>query len=383
MIVQYIVQAPGHDILLTKEDLSLPFKITPAQDHPFLKLGDYFGSIRSFVLEEKRDSFLSILSDLLGSDISGNNIEKVLIRSEKHGAFHHVASIELLTGLGSVKFALATFLSSNKEWFEREAHNLNELGNKAGPLHFLPKVYLCGHHTVVKNHQIETLFFILMEWLHGFHEWHLSPDPKAEEDRIVIWDQDQGHRRATGVEAQEIFRLVPYILTICFDTEDYRRIYLWQNAAGDFVVRTSATSTEVMLTTVRDYSQILTSNQCARLQPLMAMTFFFLELVTLIRLDREEGVGNLIWCGDWCLEPALNGFFEALQEKVFRKELPCEAYPEFLALLKSFTPQEFSGLLEHTISSLQHIDPNEVNCLTSKISQHAEELHHVIQKFQL
>ena len=87
MIFEYRFSSPEGDIPLSSEDLNKPFKITLQKEHPVLTLGDYFRVLQEFILVHNRE----YLTDLMGA----TGIEKLIIRSEKHGALYHIASIDL------------------------------------------------------------------------------------------------------------------------------------------------------------------------------------------------------------------------------------------------------------------------------------------------
>jgi hypothetical protein len=86
-----------------------------------------------------------------------------------------------------------------------------------------------------------------------------------------------------------------------------------------------------------------------------ALLFFFLNLSIRMRLDRLDGIGELVWAGDECLDMTWGGFKEALQVKEregvvapgfgknFQETLSRisgEALIErFLALLESYDPR--------------------------------------------
>ncbi len=380
MKFQYVFRSHGSDIELAESDLCLPFKISPTKVHPFLTLRDYFDAIRSFLVERMSDRLKWTLGEALGSTISVGDMNRLLIRSEKHGAFNHVASIEFITNKGTAKFALATFLSSSERWFRSESANLERLQLVTSPYQFTPRLYLKGQYEITRNGQAETLFFLMSQWLEGFYEWHLHRDLKKNECDVVIWDHDRGRRLASREEVQEIFYKIGFILATCYDPEEYRRVGLWSNAAGDFVVGRRGSVTDILLTTVRDYSPVLDAQQVKPGQSLMPMTFFFLETLTLIRLDREEGIGDLLWCEDWCLDWAVKGIFDAFEEKARQAKLPAAMPSEFITVLKSFTPEEIKTLLQYTVTRLGNTNPELYKYVATRLGKYADELYNTIQR---
>ena len=119
MHFQFVLSGPHGDIELSPEDLDQPFLISPEEQHPFLTLADYFGALQKFVLYADGSALCSALQKQgLQADIKLSDIFKVIIRSEKHGAFYHIASVEIIgTGenvtFANSKFAITTALSES------------------------------------------------------------------------------------------------------------------------------------------------------------------------------------------------------------------------------------------------------------------------------
>ncbi|MBU1904993.1 MAG: hypothetical protein KJ573_15555, partial [Proteobacteria bacterium] len=91
MTIEYLFSAPKEDIPAGLDELSLPFKITPSEQHPFLTLGDYFEAIKRFILIDQGKPLVRILKESFSNRIDFNTIERILIRSEKHGVLYHLA----------------------------------------------------------------------------------------------------------------------------------------------------------------------------------------------------------------------------------------------------------------------------------------------------
>ena len=140
MKIQHLFSSPDGDITLTPEDLARPFLITPTESHSFLTLGDYFGSIEAFLLKDPAKTLFSILKERFNKQIDINKIQEILIRSEKHGALYHPASIEVLVEGKQLKIAVSTAVSERgKLWMAREYEILKHL-NPSYKLPYLPNV---------------------------------------------------------------------------------------------------------------------------------------------------------------------------------------------------------------------------------------------------
>ena len=105
MHFQFLLSDPNGDIELSPEDLDQPFLISPEEQHPFLTLEDYFLGPQNFILNAEGSALCSPLKKQgLRTDISLSDISEVLIRSEKHGAFYHIASVEIIGSGEDVTF---------------------------------------------------------------------------------------------------------------------------------------------------------------------------------------------------------------------------------------------------------------------------------------
>ena len=112
MKIECFFSSPEGDIPIGPEEFSLPFKISPSEDHPFLTLKDYFLSIQEFIVDNSK-SVDQILTELWGRKTWIEDIVGFTIRSEKHGAFYHIASVELKKHNVSIKLAVSTALSGD------------------------------------------------------------------------------------------------------------------------------------------------------------------------------------------------------------------------------------------------------------------------------
>ena len=114
MHLRFLLSDPHGDIELSQEDLEQPFLISPEEQHPFLTLADYFGALQNFVLHSGGGLLLTALKKKeLQADINLSDISEIIIRSEKHGAFYHIASAEIIGFGENIKFALTSALSES------------------------------------------------------------------------------------------------------------------------------------------------------------------------------------------------------------------------------------------------------------------------------
>ena len=399
MIVEYLFSSSEGDIAIAPDDLRTPFKITPSKHHPFLTLGDYFKAIEEFVRKQCARFLAPTFQDGL------HRAEKLLIRSEKHGALYHLASVAFVFDGRSLKYAVSTAVSEKgKAWLNHEYHLLKYLA-QTFDLSYLPKVHLKGNIERRVGRRTESLSMCLSEWFEDYHEWHLTrpdtptpplplvEDPASwrgggeqeggesiETKEVLIWDQEEGHRFATQEESFEIIKQASKILTLYYDLKDFRQIYPWHHAAGDFVVKAKEGRVDVKLTTARGYDPVMTFVKEEDINPLLALIYFFLNLTIKMRLDKVDGVGEVIWAGDFSVEATAEGFFEALQIKETEGKYHPGKLEDLLSLLEAFNQEELYKLLRPLLKAYQGDDPGDYSVISGNLEGHAAQLWRVIQR---
>ncbi len=384
MKIHYLFSSPEGDIALTPDDLAKPFLTTPTEAHPFLTLGDYFNSIETFLLKDPAKPLLSILKDRLNKQTNIDSILEILIRSEKHGALYHPASVEVLVEGKQLKMAVSTAVSEKGQlWLAREYEILKHL-NRSYKLPYLPNVYTKGEVEYEGgNNKHETLVMILAEWFEGYHEWHLSIDEKDRFQKVCIWDHENGNRYASEKEAFEIFRQTSKILTLYYDTNSFNQIYPWHHAAGDFIVGTRNNRIDVRLTTARRYESIMDSFSDDTVNPVIAIIYFFLNLTIRIQLDKLEGVGETVWAGDFSAGAATAGFFEALMIMEAEGRYDLGKVEDLLSLLQSFSEEELEGLFQSLLILYQEDDPEDISVIQKNLGRHISLLYQTLREFHL
>lgn len=381
MRVEYRLFTPDGDIPVDPQILALPFKITPFTAHPFLTLGDYFEAIETFLLRHNGRSLESALHQALHTSIRVAPIDTLLIRSEKHGAFYHVASIEMTRPEERIKLAVSTALSpAARACLHREYHLLQSLG-RSHPLPYLPAAYALGQVDREKKEGRQSLLMVLTEWFEAFHEWHTTFDSTDGCRKIRIWDGGNHPPYLSQEDAFQLFREAAKILTLYYDPKTYRQIYPWHHAAGDFVVSTRAHAMQVRLATVRKYESVMTAFTPGPVNPLIAMVYFLLNLTIRMRLDRMDGVGDTVWAEDFAVEATLQGFLEALYIMQQERRFTLCGVNELLSLLRSFRLSELETLFESLCGLYADQDPEEYGLIQSRLRPHVKRLHQALQEY--
>ena len=372
---------PKRDIHLGKKDLERPFLLAPFTPHPFLSLSDYFTAIEQFIVHN-RASVESILRDTVSKTLQSNHIQKIIIRSQKHGAFYHLARIDIFVENTVAKFALCTALSHRgKSTLDREFQTLRYLGDHF-QIQCLPKTYLKGEEEIISHGKKEQFTFVLSQWLDGYNEWHLSGGSEIETQRICIWDEQAGKRYASQHVAESIFQSMGKILTLFYDTKRYFEIYPWHQAAGDFVVKDSSKTPKVKLTTARSYRPLPIFKGRPAPNPSVALFYFFLNLGIRLRLDRAEGVGKLVWANKELLRGGIQGFVDALKLRHIEGRYELGNPEEFIYTIKRFSPQELTKASLPLLEMYETENPDEYQVIKSKLKEHTKELYHIIQNIR-
>ena len=365
MRVEYRFASQGGDLPADSHTLDRPFLLSPGEAHPILTLRGYFDAIRTFVLQ-------SIARIANGKKAAP---DRLIIRSEKHGALYHVASVELFFKEESTKLALSTALSNRgKACLNQEEVLLRQLEGRCHDS-YLPRVYLKGE---VPAGEEVFLSVLMTDWFEDYHEWHLAAD---QSHNICIWDQKRGNRIASEKETSGIYRESSKILTLYYDMKTFRQIRPWHHAAGDFVLNSEDEQIRVRLTTVRGYEPLDFLTRAEPLDPIIGLVYFFLDLSTKMRLDRIDGTGAVIWADDFCLRPMVEGFLEAVRFMAGRGEYTQSDPEDFIRLLKSFSAEEVKTLFHPLLELYEREDDGGFSVIEANTGTHADSLWRLIEKF--
>lgn len=384
MLTEYFFSSQQGDIHAGPDELTLPFRISLSEKHPFLTLGDYFDSIRDFLLKDHREAFKNVLRKRLNDNsVDFYEIKKVLIRSEKHGALYHLASVEAFARDRSTKLAVSTAISEDgKLCLAHEFDTLTSL-NHAFNFSYVPEPYLKGEINRQVGAKKETLAMFLTEWFEDYHEWHLSYDEDMKKQRICIWDLKNGHRFATRKEGFEIFRQVSKILTLYYDTQDFSQIYPWHHAAGDFIVKSKDQVIEVKLASSRHYKPVMAFMSKEAINPMVSLVYFFLNLTMRMRLDKLDGVGEIVWADSFSIKATTAGFFNALIIMEQKGRYNLGSIVDLLSLLKGFSYDELRKLYDSLLDLYRYKNPGDLAVIRANLDNHISHLHQIMQRFRL
>jgi hypothetical protein len=343
----------------------------------------YFQAAQTFLEANSFEVITRAVSARLNRNVKAPHIEEIRVRLEKHGEFYHPARIETVVYQQRISFVLNVAISeTGRRFIEAEFHLLNRL-NTEQPLHYLPQAYGFGR-TTGSNGQNFAMF--LGQWFDGYHEFHISIDPIDKTPKIKVWDDARGRFFLSVEQTKTLYARVSKILTAYYNLASFEQIFSWHHAAGDFIVKTEDEKLELRLVTVRRYAAIFENQKNTQTTPgdpqqiLQALLIFFLSLSIHMRLDRLDGIGEMVWSDSVAVEATLIGFLEALSMKPDVPSLPDSPLVCFIAYLASCTEGD---LIDLTAAIVNRFNPQMtgLTVVNKNLHRHVKTLHGCIQQF--
>jgi len=349
-----IATTPMGDISVREERGARHLPVGPGEPdfEPDLRYEPYLKAVRYLLLQKGCKKILDVLASRLGRIVQLEEIEWIEIRTEKHGACYHVARADLKAAENIVSFAVNVAVSdATKSLLERDFRLLRRLGQLYQG-QCLPQVYFKGAGLYKESDKRSRwLHMFVAEWFTGYHEFHLHYDQSESSLRVLLWDLDRGSRFLSRKQCVELYRQMARILTLYYDWNTFRQIYPWHHAAGDFVLKANKGKIDVRLITIRNYGALVDFSSRKKAAKLLGLMIFFLHLTIQMRIDRLDGVGQVVWAEDHCLKGTLTGFFAGLTEgkRRSRKEIPSAG--EIRDLLRRFSREEWLQFLVEMLGS--------------------------------
>ncbi len=376
--VHLLIATPHGNVALGESNASVLLPQDAHQDHPPLQYGPYLHSIHQYLAQDGYRPVLEALQTCFSAPTPPPPVDHLEIISEKHGALYHVVHLNVRSGEQVASFALNVAISEEQKAFlHSDFALLNEL-RLTYPHGHTPRAYLKGEALYRNANQNSLLSMAVMmtEWLDGHHEFHLSLERPGAPVRIKVWDSTGKDSWLDTEKTLTLYRLASAILTTCLHTGDFRQIYPWHHAAGDFVVKEEGESLSVKLITARDY-RCLTPDAAASGNTWACIICFFLNLTVRMRLDRLDGTGDLAWADSFSLQGILEGFIMAWEEKALRdSSLPSSR--DVLEVLGDFDMEEWTALGEIVLEQGM-VEQEELPFLRTRLHQHLEDLEKAIR----
>ncbi len=345
--------------------------------------GNYFTAVRNFLEQDRSEIITRAVSQQIHREVTSQEIEEIRIFLEKHGEFYHPARIETMVHGTAIPFVLNVAISNaGKNCVQREYGLLKQL-NDDFPFSFLPKVYGQGRVSITGDE----IGMFLGEWFQGYNEFHISFDPADEKYKIVVWDHEHGNYFLTDDQAINLYRHAARILTGYYNVKTFEQILSWHHAAGDFVLKCQNNRIDLKLITIRQYRPLFENdigsedeNPNAELI-LEALLVFFLNLAIRMRLDRMDGVGEIVWSDDIAVEGTLKGFFEGLALKPPIVSIPGPLIDCFRNHLLSCSQSDLFGLSQAMVDAYNPQSP-EIPVIKKNLKRHVKILFNAIKQKQ-
>jgi hypothetical protein len=371
--IQYLIASPAGDVPVDQSRLDFPLE----GDLSGTTYRSYFRAIANFFVQSDFRPLREAISRSHIADTRPAALNAIIIRSEKHGALYHPASVECILPDGRIKFGLHVAVSdSGRTCLEREFAALNMLHSRI-PLPYLPKPY--------HWQELNSVGFLLEEWFEDFHEFHAACAEDGDV-KLTLWEYGRGNRVLTSEEGFEIYRQAAHILTLYYDINEFRLIYPWHHAAGDFIAsiapsadrRPAVEKISLRLTSARRYESFIGVDEDKLVHPALALFYFLLHLSIQMRLDRLDGVGEVHWADDSCVTATVAGFFGGLGRKPDFREA-CGSVESFLKLLQSFDRADLLKTSEPIVE--QFVQTRDYAVIRGHLEEHIEKLYLTLRNF--
>jgi hypothetical protein len=338
--------------------------------------GEYFDGVRSFFEQDGCQAFCRVLAQCHQQTVSPGDIHEIRIHLEKHGEFYHPARIETDVGGQKISFVLNVAVSdTGKKHINGEFDNIKRLNTEHSES-FLPRVYTMGEVTSGSRNKF---CMFLGEWFMDYHEFHISRQTSANQRQVCVWDDRNGRYTLSHEQTLRLYRQAARIMTCYYNVATFEHIFPWHHAAGDFIIRLDQNSIDLKLITVRGYAPLfqdlngqMPDTRNAE-QILQAMLIFFLKLSIRMRLDRVDGVGELVWSDPGVVQSTVAGTFDGLAQKPADPILPDAVATCFQYYLSICTPEDLFDLSESIIQSYHPAAP-EIPLIKQHLAEHVQML---------
>lgn len=315
------IASPHGPVPFTPEAAGAPLE----GDNTGLTYGRYFDALEAFV---SADGFAPLTQGLkaLGREGGLDGAREIVLRAEKHGMLYHPASCTVRFPDAALTLCVNVAVAPVAvDCLEAECGLLEFLRGRFTP-EFLPRPLACA--------RAQGLGMLLEEWFAGFHEFH-----QDGAGRVRLWDFDAGERILDASAAAALYGEAAHILARYFDPVTGASIGPWHHAAGDFVARADGDGVAVRLVTVRGHGAARAFTEAGPMAERLAGLSFFTNMTMRMRLDRVDGVGELVLAGTDMVPAIVAGFARALGER----EDVGDGGLGLLDFLGSFSAEELAG----------------------------------------
>jgi len=340
------------DVEVVRSTTPLPAGPHGREGESDLHYGPYLEAVHHMLVKDNYQKLLKALCHRMNRVVTTDDIDCLEIKTEKHGASYHVARVEV--GVAGQKVAFAVNVAATpeaREQLKRDFRLLKMLTNRYN-YDLLPNVYFSGAGLYRESGKTSMwLHMFLAQWFRGYHEFHLHRADASGSNLILLWDLDRGARYITQEQCLDVYRQAARILTLYYDYHNFKQIYPWHHAAGDFVIKTKRDRVDVRLITIRDYRAVIDFSTRKREAKLLGLVVFFLHLTIQMRIDRLDGVGQVVWADDNCLKGTVAGFLAGFTDRKRQRRSKIPSAGEVRDLFRCFSREEWLQFLVEMLGS--------------------------------
>ena len=335
--------------------------------------GDYFSAVRSFLEKDGFRMLSSAVGELLPHPAGSQDFQTIHVFLEKHGEYYHPAQLVLSLSDTVCRFVLNVAVDTPGMELVLQEHDLLDSLFRRFRKPYLPRVF--GADVVPVSGERNAGMFI-GEWFEGFCEFHITQT--APHQQMALWVPETGPSLISDSQRRFIYRNVAYILTSFYDVETFAQISPWHHAAGDFIFRPGDPGMALRLVTVRGYAPVLREKSKDLAEMLQALLVFCMHLSIRTRLDRLDGVGDVVWADRIALEETVSGVFQGLGEFLPPKVFPAPVGDVFSVYAGSLSEADLLDLAE-TILAAYPESAEETGVIRRHLSDHVRHLWSAFQ----
>jgi hypothetical protein len=112
-----------------------------------------------------------------------------------------------------------------------------------------------------------------------------------------------------------------------------------------------------------------------------ALMFFLLNLSVRMRLDRLDGVGEVAWAHDECVDATLEGFVESLKTKEALRFIEKGFLEGFIQYARSFSREDLSDGFHALVNACDQAAPD-IPVMRTHLESHISRFHKAIQSLK-
>ena len=344
--------------------------------------GEFFNALHTFFQNDGYEMVCRALTRHLQQKVNFQDLREIHICLMKHGEFYHPACIEVVAHHQRVFFVLNVAVSETGiGTIHREYQCLLKL-NDEFPLSFLPEVFGLGEVVSPEGRKIR---MFLGQWFDGYNEFHVSKDPSDNQNKILVWDESRNPHYLSLEQSAALYRQAAKILTYYYNVESSEQIFPWHHGAGDFVVKIDEGDLDVKLISARGYKPLFKNlSQPEYKGPdaeliLQALLIFFLNLSVRMRLDRYDGVGDIVWADGPAVQGTLDGFLDGLALKPSVTSMPDSLDKCFRYYISVYTEKSLFDLGQAAVKTFNPHSP-EYRTVMQHLGEHVAALSRAIER---